>query len=163
MLKWFRRLQRFPLKPAAGYMDFYFLILIGYLFVSYIFYIKNFNMIKIKLNLLKTIQFAEYSIVFHDVIFRDQNASLPCLHSRTIWSNTFHWLIFVESGFQIWIWLIETIIGTRWNKHEANGLLNYFTPKWRKGLYFFLFFFWTSGTVKLVKIEMMPWMSETNL
>jgi hypothetical protein len=36
----------------ACYMAFYFLILTGYFFVSYIFYIENFNMIKIKLNLL---------------------------------------------------------------------------------------------------------------
>jgi hypothetical protein len=27
--------QWFPLKPAAGYIAFYFLILIGYFFVSY--------------------------------------------------------------------------------------------------------------------------------
>jgi hypothetical protein len=32
----------------ASYMAFYFLILNGYFFVSYIFYIENFNMIKIK-------------------------------------------------------------------------------------------------------------------
>ena len=44
--------QWFPLKPVASYMAFYFLILTGYFFVSYIFYIENFNMIKIKLNLL---------------------------------------------------------------------------------------------------------------
>jgi len=37
----------------ASYMAFYFLILTGYFFVSYIFNIENFNMIKIKLNLLK--------------------------------------------------------------------------------------------------------------
>jgi hypothetical protein len=45
-------MQWFPLKPVAGYMAFYFLILNGYFFVIYIFYIENFNMIKIKLNLL---------------------------------------------------------------------------------------------------------------
>ena len=44
--------QWFPLKPVASYMDFYFLILTSYFFVSCIFYIENFNMIKIKLNLL---------------------------------------------------------------------------------------------------------------
>ena len=47
-----KTLQWFPLKPVASYMTFYFLILTGYFFVSYIFYIENFNMIKIKLNLL---------------------------------------------------------------------------------------------------------------
>jgi hypothetical protein len=62
-------IQWFPLKLAAVYMAFYFLILTDYFFVSYIFYIENFNMIKIKLNLLKTIQFAECSIVFRDAIF----------------------------------------------------------------------------------------------
>jgi hypothetical protein len=45
-------LQWFPLKLVASYIAFYFLILTGYFFVSYIFYIQNFNMIKIKLNLL---------------------------------------------------------------------------------------------------------------
>jgi hypothetical protein len=42
-------IQWFPLKQVASYMTFYFLILTGYFFVSYIFYIENLNMIEIKL------------------------------------------------------------------------------------------------------------------
>ena len=65
--------QWFPLKPVASYMAFYFLILIGYFFVSYIFYIENFNMIKIKLNLWNVLSFFAMSFsgieTFHFLVY----------------------------------------------------------------------------------------------